>query len=84
MLVYDVNMIDNISIPIVLNGRTCRIDVVRTLFSNDPDTITLVWIGDDNEEIEHCYSEDLSAVELLVVTKAIEEYDREAVKRNLL
>lgn len=76
-------MKENIYIPIILNGRTCKICVSRTLFSNDDDQVTIVWYGDDGEEIEHCYASDLSQVELQVVNSQIEEFDREQVKKSL-
>lgn len=76
-------MNETISIPIELNGRTCRINVVRTMFSNDDDIITVVWYGDDGEEIEHCYESDLPASDRMTVLRAIEEYDRQQVKNSL-
>jgi hypothetical protein len=76
-------MIENISIPVVLNGKTCRINVQRKMFSNVEDIVTIVWYGDDKEEIEHCYLQNLPASERKIVTDKIDEYDRELVKKGL-
>lgn len=76
-------MNETLSIPIVLHGRKCRINVVREMFSNTDDVITVVWYGDDNEEIEHCYEQDLPASDRLEVLRAIEEFDKNEIKKTL-
>lgn len=76
-------MNENIYIPIVLNGRNCKICVTRTLFSNTDDIITVVWYGDDEEEIEHCYESDLPVSDRRAVLNAIEEFDKKQVIKNL-
>lgn len=78
-------MIERIEIPLNLNGRKCRIHIDRHLFSNEPegDYTTIIWHDDNNEEIEHCYYNDLPIDLQVQVSKKIEEFDQDMVRKGL-
>lgn len=76
-------MIENIIIPVVLNGSKCQIRLARKLFSNDPEEMTVFWINSSGVETEHCYYNDLPADLKVQVLKAVENYDLEMVKKGL-
>lgn len=71
-------MIEKLLIPTVLNGKPCKIHVLRTLFSNDEDTVSLI----EAEGEKYNYN-DLSVADKNAIVQKIEDFDKEQVKKGL-
>jgi ABC-type phosphate/phosphonate transport system substrate-binding protein len=74
---------ENIIIPVVLNGQKCEIRLARKLFSNDPEDMTVFWLSSEGSETEHCYYSDLPGDLKVQVSQAVEDFDRNEVKKSL-